>query len=359
MTCPSFEALSLAASEAAPEAVQAHVAECVACRKVVDELLNLRRLGQALPVESPRAASAQAREDALIREARARTSTRTRRRGLWTGAAVGAVAASVAAVVVVQLLPDPPVPSIEPAVAAHQPAPPAPPAALAVRPGADARFERRAVQRGPDAQEEVVVLDSGRLELDVPELAAGHTFRLQGGDVEVVAAQARLTAQAEGGRLTRLEVLSGQARIELPGGAKVLSAGEVWRAPTGATPTRQELAFAAGWSALQAGLQAEAGEHFDHALAANPAGPLAADALYWGAVARADADPEAASPRFQRLVAEHPADPRAAEAALWLARQAEARGAAPEARRWAERAATAEDPELRAAARDTLERLAP
>jgi hypothetical protein len=386
MTCPSFDALSLAASDAAPEAVQAHVAACPRCRPVVDELLALRRLAQAIPASEPRPEHAQAREDALLRATRARTAARAQRRGLALGAAAGAMAASVAALALFQLR-DPPGPSERqpgglaasevprgaacsgpsgcPSVgqpgglAASEVPRGAPALALALRPAPDARFERRVVQRGPALQEERVVLDSGALELEVPALAPGHRFHLESGAVRVEAAQARLTARAEGGRLLRLEVLAGQVELQETPGAPplILTAGAVWSPTSTPAPTDQETAFADAWRAQQDGRSTEAAPLFDAAWTAAPRGPLAPDALYWSGALRTDSDPETAAARFERLLEDHPDDSRAPEAALWLAHRAEAEGELAQARRWAQRAAEAEDPELREAGQATLRRL--
>jgi ferric-dicitrate binding protein FerR (iron transport regulator) len=377
--CPSERALSRAFPEAGTELAR-HLATCGPCRSTWHGFEELARIGKQLPVVNDSEPSLRAR--VLAAAAADRRPKRSKR---WIAAPLVAAVAAGIGIALVMRPSDPIAPAV--AVAPKPIAPvertpepmltpkpePKPDRLAAIRGSKDAVFARRIESGQGEIQREVVELKSGRIDLEVAPLEGKSPVLMVTRNAEIEVEGASFTAIAEGGRLVRIEVVSGHVELRPRRGAPVLlAAGDHWTPPPKKTPRAiepppleptpiekvevdpSEDAFLEGWRRLKAGNHAGAAESF--AITAQDAThPMAEDADYWRAIALAragDTDPAIAA---MRAFLEHrPASRRAGEMALMLGLQLAELDRQSEARPLFERALHDPSPEIRERARRAL-----
>jgi len=344
-----------ALERAFPEAdgdLQAHLAECARCKSAWSGWEQLAELGKALPARDLDDGRRQAIRDAIV----LRSSTRSaaaRGAGTWRTATAAVAAAAVLAVTArlawMSTQPDPaPAPRVVRGAQVHG--------------HEGARF--MPISPPPD---EIVRLTEGSITVEVQPLAPGDRFRVVTADAEVEVLGTVFEVEARNDRLGSVYVLRGRVEVRRVGHAPfVLNATERWRSePTTAaipeatagaalvrrppppraeaphtaprepraramgkdppdsphrpTARPEELRYQEGWGALRSGDLTRAAVAFEEVAAADGAGALAAEAVYWRAVALGRAGRSAEAARaLADYVKRDPAAPRADEAAAML-----------------------------------------
>ena len=224
MTHPSAEELSRAVTEDPTTQMVDHMAACAACTAEWEEGRRLRALARSLPAGLPSRARLEAVRARVVAEA---SSARRNRARLATVGAL-ALAASVALGV---------------GLSRHGQSPSERRAAVAyhgtVTPAPGARFSRPS-----GVPDEVVVLESGTIHVEVSPLGRGERFRVRAGDGEVEVRGTAFDVAVEDGHLATVQVQHG--RVDVRGAstpAVMLGAGESWMAVPPAAPPTSNLAI--------------------------------------------------------------------------------------------------------------------
>ena len=356
--CPTQTELTAAISTGPSGDVRRHVASCTRCSdewNAIDRVVNTYR---KLPWQDSSPSQIEEQRTALLASAALAKPQGTRQ---WLRWALPAVAAAAITLVVMTR----PAPSAEPAF--H---------GLLTPQGATA-FSR--ISSRPD---EVVLLTTGSLSVEVSPLRNGERFRVVTSDAEVEVRGTAFEVTADGGRLVAVHVWHGKVEVRpSAGGAVVLGGGESWARPaltasaTSVTPTgpvarppspaadvradppstkpeRERslpantsvvgqrklsnkpgaepvlrdhmadagaLAYQEAWSALRAGDHASAAKEFERAATVAPRSALAEDAWYWRAVSLARSKQSSeARAAFASFLEKYQSSPRVPQASAML-----------------------------------------
>jgi hypothetical protein len=219
--CPTPDELSRALAHGATTGLVEHMASCSRCSDEWSGALRLRALVRALRAPVPtrrRAADVRAR---LVAEGRAVRGRPLRKSG--AGAVVVALAAAAAVAFAIGLRSTAPRSAPDaPIVRRH--------GVVTAAPGA--RYAL--LSAAPD---EVVLLESGSIHVEVSPLGAGERFRVRAADGEVEVRGTAFDVDVENGHLDAVTVQHG--RVEVRGAsvaAATLAAGEGWHVASRAAP---------------------------------------------------------------------------------------------------------------------------
>ena len=216
--CPSPEELSRALGHGATRHLVEHLVSCDSCSDEWDAARRLRALAQALPVAAPRGARVAELRARVVSRGMATRRTARSRPGL---AAALAFAAAVALAAGARRLATRPSP--EPTSARYH-------GVITAAPGA--RYHRMSA-----APDEVVLLESGMVHVEVSPLGGGERFRVKAADREVEVRGTAFDVAVVAGHMSAVTVEHG--RVEVRDGstvAAVLGAGDAWHAaPSSAT----------------------------------------------------------------------------------------------------------------------------
>lgn len=375
--CPSFRRLSHATVAGADDALRAHLAACIECRRVTQRIATLAETSRELPWEPSPPGRARKMEAAIlagIPEPRPRGG-----RSLvpWAFGA-GLSAAAAAALLVVALQP---------------PARPAPPNRIHASPAARfAHITRHPVHAGAPSSEVVELVD-GSVSIEVEALRPDQRFLVVTSDAEVEVRGTRFEVVADEGKLLRVSVQEGKVEVRRGGASRLLLPGDRWERPpevaavvaadppeeatpfaapagtdsaalapkqrqrpiaprlqgsppvsagrdeTDEVPTLGERAFASGWKALREGDAEAAAGRFAEVSELGGDDDLQGDAAFWRIVALARSGAEgAAEKEMETFLRLHPTADRAGEVALMLGLRRLAAGDREEARALFERA---------------------
>jgi hypothetical protein len=220
--CPTAEELSRALAHGSTTGLVEHIASCSRCSDEWDGALRLRALVRALPAPPPARGRALHVRARLVAEAPA-----ARRRARVTSGVVAAFAALAAAALVVF------------AFGLRRAAPRVAPDAVGARyhgaviAAVGARYAR--LSAAPD---EVVLLESGTIHVEVSPLGTGERFRVRAADGEVEVRGTAFDVAVEGGHLNAVTVQHGRVEVRGAGaGGATLTAGERWHSAPAAAPT--------------------------------------------------------------------------------------------------------------------------
>lgn len=367
-TCPDDIELAKAISTADP-AFTAHAATCTSCRANWEGMLRAIDVARQREAPMPTASEREEMRTAILSKVRADAASRTdspvvigqRRRAVWIGATMLAVAAAITLVMFSR--------SGEPSHGhIHG----------SVRGLAGASYTLATT-----SPNEIVALYDGTIDVEVAPLHVGERFRVLLADAEVEVHGTAFVATARAGHLVNVSVRHGIVEVR-PFGAlsRRLTAGEAWSAPasevTAATgvgastlspklstnaplprelsnvlspskphatndtsrakrrrpepvappapsvpPSTQrkpyEVAYDNAWMSMRASDFSTAAAAFARVSLLDPDGPLAEDASFWNAVAleRAKESAEAAD-AFRFFIEHFPRSPRIGEASAML-----------------------------------------
>jgi tetratricopeptide (TPR) repeat protein len=194
-----------------------------------------------------------------------------------------------------------------------------PPVATTLLPQQDAHFER--------PNDEVVVMHSGAMQVNVPALPNDRRFRLSTLDAIIETRDASFFVEAREDALVAIFVTAGVVELQVRNGVpRLLTAGERWKparpAPRKVVTTKIETSeeeLEAGLRALSAGDASAAARHFEKVLEVAPDDALAEDAAYGYAVSLLRSERfDEAEEALRRFRARYPRSPRAMEVELFL-----------------------------------------
>jgi ferric-dicitrate binding protein FerR (iron transport regulator) len=222
--CPAPEELSRALSQGATTGLVEHLASCSRCSDEWNGALRLRALVRSLPAPAParrHVADVRAR---LVAEASA-----VRRPVRKAPLAVAALAAAAAVALAV-------------ALPRHAPRS-APDAPSARRHGVVTAAQGARYALLGAAPDEIVLLESGSIHVEVSPLRAGERFRVRAGDGEVEVRGTAFDVTVDDGHMSNVMVQHGRVEVRPAGAAgATLTGGEGWHAaartaPAGTAPT--------------------------------------------------------------------------------------------------------------------------
>ncbi len=351
--CPTATDLAAAMSNGPSDAVRQHIAVCARCADEWDAVERVVASYRKLPWQDASAARIEEQRTTLLASAALAKPVSARR---WVRWAVPALAAAAVLVVVAAW----PGPAMSPSQPFH--------ATLTTH--GEAAFVR--ISSRPD---EVVMLDTGTLSVEVTPLARGERFRVVTTDAEVEVRGTAFEITADHGRLLAVHVWHGRVEVRpLAGETVILTLGDSWATPATTaivvpvspvmpklsseqvpTTSRAEIEPRAGtdrvrprkatipipkvsqpsapeqivdlgtrtyqeaWSALRAGDHASAARGFERAATVAPRSALSEDAWYWRAVSLARAgQPAEARAAFTEFLEHYRNSPRAPQASAML-----------------------------------------